>query len=56
LLALQGIYFADMSSKSANYCNAQMQQPEGLLLLCEVSTEMVLAVSPLHSSSSATNV
>ncbi|XP_055007498.1 poly [ADP-ribose] polymerase 2 isoform X2 [Boleophthalmus pectinirostris] len=34
----KGIYFADMSSKSANYCFANQQNNnEGLLLLCEVA-------------------
>ena len=33
----KGCYFADMSSKSANYCFPSKSQPEGLLLLCEVS-------------------
>ena len=28
---------SDMSSKSANYCFPSTSQPEGLLLLCEVS-------------------
>ncbi|TPP65403.1 Poly [ADP-ribose] polymerase [Fasciola gigantica] len=32
----KGIYFADMVSKSANYCFTSQSQPEGLLLLCEV--------------------
>uniref|UniRef100_Q566G1 Poly [ADP-ribose] polymerase n=1 Tax=Xenopus laevis TaxID=8355 RepID=Q566G1_XENLA len=32
----KGIYFADMVSKSANYCFTSRNQPEGLLLLCEV--------------------
>ncbi|VDP88466.1 unnamed protein product [Echinostoma caproni] len=32
----KGIYFADMVSKSANYCCTTPGQPEGLLLLCEV--------------------
>ncbi|XP_073164617.1 poly [ADP-ribose] polymerase 2 isoform X3 [Lepidochelys kempii] len=31
----KGIYFADMSSKSANYCFASRQRDVGLLLLCE---------------------
>ena len=34
----KGIYFADMSSKSANYCFASQQNSTGLLLLCEVCT------------------
>ncbi|XP_065421545.1 poly [ADP-ribose] polymerase 2 isoform X6 [Chrysemys picta bellii] len=33
----KGIYFADMSSKSANYCFASRQRDVGLLLLCEVA-------------------
>lgn len=34
----KGIYFADMSSKSANYCFANQSNHIGLLLLCEVSS------------------
>uniref|UniRef100_A0A3Q3XBT4 Poly [ADP-ribose] polymerase n=1 Tax=Mola mola TaxID=94237 RepID=A0A3Q3XBT4_MOLML len=33
----KGIYFADMSSKSANYCFANQNSQFGLLLLCEVA-------------------
>ncbi|GFU18621.1 poly polymerase 2 [Nephila pilipes] len=33
----KGLYFADVSSKSANYCFATKRKNEGLLLLCEVS-------------------
>jgi len=33
----KGVYFADMSSKSANYCFTTRSQPVGLLLICEVS-------------------
>uniref|UniRef100_A0A8D0G6P0 Poly [ADP-ribose] polymerase n=1 Tax=Sphenodon punctatus TaxID=8508 RepID=A0A8D0G6P0_SPHPU len=33
----KGIYFADMSSKSANYCFATRQKDMGLLLLSEVA-------------------
>eukprot|EP00731_Ephydatia_muelleri_P032016 Em0023g523a len=33
----KGIYFADISSKSANYCFATPTKDEGLLLLCEVA-------------------
>ena len=33
----KGVYFADMSSKSANYCFATRSNPVGLLLLCEVA-------------------
>merc|ERR1712004_667107 len=34
----KGVYFADMSSKAANYCFPSRSQPHGLLLVCEVST------------------
>lgn len=33
----KGVYFADMASKSANYCNCTQDDPEGLLLLSEVA-------------------
>ncbi len=33
----KGIYFADMVSKSANYCLATKFNNIGLLLLCEVA-------------------
>lgn len=33
----KGIYFADMVSKSANYCCTNSYQPTGLLLLCDVA-------------------
>lgn len=33
----KGIYFADMVSKSANYCCTNSEDPKGLLLLCEVA-------------------
>lgn len=33
----KGIYFADMSSKSANYCCTSRTAPVGLMLLCEVA-------------------
>lgn len=33
----KGIYFADMVSKSANYCCTNRQNSTGLLLLCEVA-------------------
>ncbi len=32
----KGVYLADVSSKSANYCCAQSSGNVGLLLLCEV--------------------
>ena len=33
----KGVYFADMVSKSANYCFATKTAPRGLLLLCDVA-------------------
>ena len=33
----KGLYFADMSSKSANYCFASKAKNEGFILLCDVS-------------------
>jgi poly [ADP-ribose] polymerase len=33
----KGIYFADMVSKSANYCCTSPSNPVGLMLLCEVA-------------------
>ncbi|XP_076464586.1 poly [ADP-ribose] polymerase 1-like [Babylonia areolata] len=33
----KGIYFADMVSKSANYCRTSKSDPIGILLLCEVA-------------------
>ncbi len=33
----KGIYFADMVSKSANYCATSRSNPHGLMLLCEVA-------------------
>ncbi|KAK2581903.1 hypothetical protein KPH14_002360 [Odynerus spinipes] len=33
----KGIYFADMVSKSANYCCTNTEHPTGLLMLCEVA-------------------
>eukprot|EP00039_Didymoeca_costata_P007541 m.100947 g.100947 ORF g.100947 m.100947 type:complete len:1020 (-) comp13730_c0_seq1:96-3155(-) len=33
----KGVYFADMVSKSANYCHASSSNPTALLLLCEVA-------------------
>lgn len=32
----KGVYFADMFSKSANYCYASRKANDGVLLLCEV--------------------
>lgn len=33
----KGVYFADMFSKSANYCYSSSSAPAGVLLLCEVA-------------------
>ncbi|KAJ6541171.1 PARP-domain-containing protein [Mycena vulgaris] len=33
----RGVYFADMVSKSFNYCHSSLSQDTGLLLLCEVA-------------------
>ncbi|XP_021365761.1 poly [ADP-ribose] polymerase 1-like isoform X2 [Mizuhopecten yessoensis] len=33
----KGVYFADMVSKSANYCRTSKNDPVGVLLLCEVA-------------------
>lgn len=33
----KGIYFADICSKSAAYCHANIENPEGFVLLCEVA-------------------
>jgi poly [ADP-ribose] polymerase len=33
----KGVYFADMSSKSANYCFTNNNNDIGILLLCEVA-------------------
>lgn len=33
----KGIYFADMVSKSANYCATNRLNPTGVMLLCEVA-------------------
>merc|ERR1711972_689470 len=33
----KGVYFADMVSKSANYCCASRDRPRAVMLLCEVA-------------------
>lgn len=33
----KGVYFADMVTKSANYCCASKANTTGLMLLCEVA-------------------
>ena len=34
---ISGVYFADMSSKSANYCFTTSERSTGVMLLCEVA-------------------
>ncbi|KAG6857651.1 hypothetical protein H0H87_010220 [Tephrocybe sp. NHM501043] len=43
----KGVYFADMMSKSANYCYSHLSNNTGLLLLCEV------AARPFHELTDA---
>lgn len=38
----KGVYFADMMSKSANYCHAYLSDNTGIMLLCEVAAKPVL--------------
>lgn len=40
----KGIYFADMVSKSANYCCTNNVNPKGLMLLCDVALGNVSTV------------
>lgn len=37
----KGVYFADMFSKSANYCYASKAATTGVLLLCEVVLHLI---------------
>jgi poly [ADP-ribose] polymerase len=55
----KGVYFADLCSKSANYCHASKQNPTGILLLCEVAlgsmylkreAEMISKLNPKYQS------
>lgn len=48
----KGIYFADVSSKSANYCFATKKKNEGLLLLSEVALGNPLSVNHAEDLSS----
>ncbi|KZV95622.1 PARP-domain-containing protein [Exidia glandulosa HHB12029] len=41
----KGVYFADMMSKSANYCYASLSNNTGLMLLCETAVEPVLELN-----------
>ncbi|XP_021839258.2 poly [ADP-ribose] polymerase 2 isoform X2 [Spinacia oleracea] len=47
----KGVYFADMFSKSANYCYSSSSAPTGVLLLCEVALGEMEEL--LHSNYSA---
>lgn len=51
----KGVYFADMVSKSANYCNTSRASSTGLLLLCEVALGDVLELkqSDYHADQAA---
>lgn len=40
-----GIYFADISSKSANYCHTTKSNNIGLMLMCEVALGNMLKIS-----------
>ncbi|PWA92131.1 Poly [Artemisia annua] len=47
----KGVYFADMFSKSANYCCASQQASAGVLLLCEVALgEMAELLNADHNA------
>lgn len=46
----KGVYFADMVSKSANYCRTCKSDPVGLILLCDV------ALGNMHELTSASYV
>lgn len=43
----KGVYFADMFSKSANYCYAAPTVADGVLLLCEVVSCLLLNIVAL---------
>ena len=45
----KGVYFADVSSKSANYCYATKSKNVGLILLCEVCLNILFAPLHLHN-------
>ena len=46
----KGVYFADMVSKSANYCHASPDKNEGLLLLCDVALGKSHCLTSANSS------
>ncbi|KAG1749621.1 poly polymerase catalytic domain-containing protein [Suillus paluster] len=46
----KGVYFADMMSKSANYCFASLSNQIGVLLLCEVAVKPFLEMNNANYS------
>lgn len=44
----KGVYFADMVSKSANYCYHSRGDPVGVLLLCEVPSPILYKIMLLY--------
>ena len=46
----KGVYLADVSTKSANYCNPGMSGNVGLLLLCEVELSQPMYEIPTGNS------
>lgn len=46
----KGIYFADMVSKSANYCATTPSNPYGLMLLCDVALGNVSKIYNVNSN------
>eukprot|EP00962_Isochrysis_galbana_P036302 scaffold12524_cov103-Isochrysis_galbana.AAC.4 len=42
----KGVYFADMSTKSANYCSATSAHPTAVLLLCDVALGQQVETAP----------
>ena len=50
----KGLYFADMSSKSANYCFTNPENNTGVLLLCDVA--LGEWNEKLHADSYASNL
>ena len=52
LLSGKGVYFADMVSKSANYCNTSSANNTGLLLLCEVALGDMWVVEKMIANTS----
>ncbi|KAG0699726.1 hypothetical protein DFH29DRAFT_35629 [Suillus ampliporus] len=46
----KGVYFADMMSKSANYCYASLSNQIGVVLLCEVAVKPFLEMTDANYS------